>query len=511
MEKNIITENKDVLKECYYYATAKKLFLDEYAKTNIESYMMSDNDISYYAQIYVLNYASEEEKDNYVKYLFKKIYESKLQDLDVGLYCYHQIIEHHPISNSEYTLACHYFVYTSGTQRNEFDNAVFWLRHNQLVGVDNSTHEKFMEKKMLERKQFLYYLADSLAWNITAFRKYTDKYLPYAKVIDLITDYGINCLHLSEEDMKHKFCKVPKNDSKSKLFFDSLLTLQNSEEIINLFKNQNPNLKKLLTAVSKYSTIYYPTKHQEIEIKLVKKIKIYLDYLENEEAKLKAGFNVTSAEKLVSKYIESTKSNVYDFIYTEGLTSDKFIRAVNIVKENNSKLYQEFKTKFGKHDLNKTMLHSCAEYILEACMNGIPEENNRPIDLLDINNMEFSSEQLIGILKTGSFSGKYLGKNKIKAINMVYNKKHSERKETLNIMTVYSSVEEFNCKKDKQGFPTPGTGTVISNEDKDYLIRWLADNNQQVNLVNYEAAISRYKKGYITIPKKKTRKRTSNC
>lgn len=77
--------------------------------------------------------------------------------------------------------------------------------------------------------------------------------------------------------------------------------------------------------------------------------------------------------------------------------------------------------------------------------------------------------------------------------------KDYKKLDDISIREIFSMKYEINLKKDENGMPIPGTGRIITNEEKKMIFDYILENNYPLNIKIYNLLLKAYTNGELTI------------
>ena len=167
------------------------------------------------------------------------------------------------------------------------------------------------------------------------------------------------------------------------------------------------------------------------------------------------------AIKMISKFINDKNNSPILFMQREELNKAEFNYLVAIVKNNNIKLYHQYQ-KSVELDNEQDLIN----YVKEL------------IRIIQSGGKEFNLYNFCQISKLSleDFYWTSLTYNKKNAISSsehkiawsIYRKYHNARVMSYN--EIMNDKIEVNCERDKDGFPIPGTGHVVTTEEKQKIV-----------------------------------------
>lgn len=74
------------------------------------------------------------------------------------------------------------------------------------------------------------------------------------------------------------------------------------------------------------------------------------------------------------------------------------------------------------------------------------------------------------------------------------------------IREIFATKHEINTERNEKGIPIPGTGRVITNEEKKMVFNYIMDNNYPLTKRVYNLVLNSYINGEIELEKNNSRK-----
>lgn len=142
--------------------------------------------------------------------------------------------------------------------------------------------------------------------------------------------------------------------------------------------------------------------------------------------------------------------------------------------------------------------------LLEHLNNGIiePNGNKRNFDILDyyIFSKGMSPSEFIGNLENN------ISSNDMRKVKQFFGYNNiGENLSEYYIKQIMATKNEVNLRRNKEGMPIPGTGRVITTEEKTGIIDYLLSNNIPLTTKLYALAMKRYISGELEISVEQTK------
>ncbi len=150
-------------------------------------------------------------------------------------------------------------------------------------------------------------------------------------------------------------------------------------------------------------------------------------------------------------------------------------------------------------EISKRIILDKLQFYIE---NGIENRNGtiREFDYLDYMDLtDVSVEELDKFWRKEDYHFRY--NDKIR--NFFSKNKTASVLSTIDVEYLLKELYEIDCKRDKKGFPMPGTGRIITKEEKLAAIDFVINNGYPLTDKTYNCALKRILKGYMFIDIKK--------
>lgn len=212
-------------------------------------------------------------------------------------------------------------------------------------------------------------------------------------------------------------------------------------------------------------------------------------------------------EKVMDAYVKSSYLTYDDFCEANMLSKEVVLRSREIIriydKKKNDFINKEEKI---KEMIRKQQLSEQINKVIYLLKNDISLEDGqtRNFDLIDY----YKYINIEPIKLISMINGKAI-KDKLNTTDLIYLKRFLfiQKNSTLsnypiNIVAKLSSKEEYDCLKDENGKLIPGTGKIITEEQKIALIEYLKQNKIPLIEGTYNAGIKRIKNNTFEIMEK---------
>lgn len=397
------------------------------------------------------------------------------------------------------------------------------------MNLENNLEIDLKNKEQLYK--YCYEYCESVEWDN---KKIKNLAIQLNRTVDTIRQYAriyaIEYLKISKETLMEKIsvyaslrakekARSEKELSKYNILFAKLCFEDDPRKIIELIENADVIKGALKERVFNYVMKYYPDQVDELVYSLKQKIDIYLNYCKKRnklivEAVVKEKRrqrkeqivleNMPKAEKYINMFINQEVITKKDFCKSTKLNLSDFEAFVELVKNNNKELYEKYLQKI-KFEANQRYLDFIFQIneVIELIKNGVIEENGnvREFNLLDYyliiklnNETVFDIGKKVLDNQEMNLLRKFIGKN---STNVIFY-------DSINLKKLLDEKVEINCQKDKKGFPIPGTGKIITREEKQSIIDYLMENRVPLNSKTYDIALKRYLNGNLIVSESKT-------
>lgn len=229
--------------------------------------------------------------------------------------------------------------------------------------------------------------------------------------------------------------------------------------------------KKLIASlkgkINKYENFLISEKKREREVK---------KELKDEESKQNKISSLEIAQKYISAYIQDNHITIEDFCSTNNLERTIFTKYVNLIKEFDNGLYEEYLDKIKKSQEKNFNL------IIEDIINIIDVMKNNPkFNILDYylnTHFRIDFERLFQIARTITD----IDNSDLVMLRTFYKKNENYQKNNFTaIKTLVDSKRLIECKYDETGKYIEGTGRELTSDEKNDIIIFLKENNIPIN------------------------------
>ena len=292
-------------------------------------------------------------------------------------------------------------------------------------------------------------------------------------------------------------------ESKYDPIFKKLFDLNNSEDIINYLIENKARTEYLgHMSILRYIRRFHDSDTSEVKTIIVNtlkaKIQVYQEYLKNQKMIVREEQKqaiLAPAQQTVQSFID----NGYDvdtFCLSNDLEKDAFNDYITIIKKDDAVLYDTYQKKlmFQKNMHNSELIGKI-RYIAKMISAGVTHDgNSRPFNILDyylITNVSLETvlENLSDTLTT----------KELTVLRRFYEKNIDIPLGEYGMKNILDEIIEINCQKDERGFPIPGTGRIISIEEKQLVIDYLNSKYIPITSKTYSLALRRYLAGLLPV------------
>lgn len=283
------------------------------------------------------------------------------------------------------------------------------------------------------------------------------------------------------------------------VFYQRLLDAKTKEEIVDVIENSIQSIKG--QNIYDFALKYYKNEFEKVENDIKNKLVIYNEYKkEKRKQELKQkNENENSFEEAINTiklFINSEFESAEDFCNEYNININKFKTYINIVKEQDSNLYNLYvkKTTLVKQK-NYAIIISICKKIIDNIKNGVSENGEiRPFDLLDYYRITtYDRTTILKVLKDVAPSDAKL------FITFLRKYSNSILLDARKIKEILNSKQVIGIEFDKDGNPIVGSGHEITIEEKEYVINYLKDNNIPLYDDVYNITLRRYINGNLVL------------
>ena len=288
------------------------------------------------------------------------------------------------------------------------------------------------------------------------------------------------------------------------MLFDLLLNFDDKDEIIYLIDYSNVEIlssprEKINSYIKQNYFELSEKEKRQIYDTLISKIEIYKESRkEKENLYLKSvkEESLKSARDIMFEFVGNKISygSIREYCDDNDISYSYFINKLNILEKSENEddvvLYKLCREKIeADRKKGSTYNYSLARIIADYIINGIPTDNGlREFDLID-----YYSLTDVNLRNVLTESKQFLSKSEVRKFGAIVSNNERLKKSILTSKNGFNFDIEFDCQKDKDGFPIPGTGRRVTDEEKENIISLFEKYNIPVYL--FRIAIERIKKG----------------
>ncbi len=188
-------------------------------------------------------------------------------------------------------------------------------------------------------------------------------------------------------------------------------------------------------------------------------------------------------EMLITDYIVEDLPSIKDYCDLKNISEFDFVEAISHLKKQSPKYYNSLLTYLDAKIINKRLeIKQLGEDIIAKII------NNPNYDILD-----FAEDSNISIHHIINIVGDYWGNKEVRILQTFDSKNHHQKKfNGLNIIEIFAMKEEVNFKRDENDKPIPGTGRVITKEEKAMIINYI-NNKPSIYFGDYTYKLAKMK------------------
>lgn len=308
------------------------------------------------------------------------------------------------------------------------------------------------------------------------------------KRIENIYEFLLKILKAKSEEELVSLCRNSFYSFCSNNLYSFALGYCMLNKCLNMVKPVHENLLKKLQIYRKYKA--------KIRIEIIEKAQI----VHQENAKQRR--NVI--ENVIKSFIESNYKSIEEFVNnynlqvdnTNNITIDIFNRYVDYLRKNNYELYKLYRDKINNlKEENNIIIYGIINKILDEIKNGILENGEcRKFDLVDYYlETDLNPNFILKLLRKNNYS------------DYITFKKFLKKYQNMLVLTeifIKSILEEktiVNVLFDSNNQVIPGSGRLVTNEEKRGIIEYLKENNIPLYDATYSIILKRYLAGKIDL------------
>lgn len=469
---NIVTEDK------YNYNDGKNFWID--------GFRLNSGRLVYYANKYFFNYASDNEKKQYLSNIeFRKQFEIRKEYLKLGTdeeklaYIYKWCLELNWSMKKLVPVAMALYIMPSSIRKKGVKYAIDYL------GFSSDEMKNILEDAYLVNMREFY---DNSKYNSIFKSIYMENDIN--KVVDILEKNQV-----CTSDMLHRV------ENYVKLYKDLLDKDKSNQEIIDSLVSKIKYYSNCM--INKNKQIKKEEKKKEIEAKNTALLTIANMYISN--------LVMFILKKQGTSYLETIEGEFCECINIDYKTLREYKK---IVEKNNKELFIEyFNVSKVSNDLRgrqvlltvlklKNILLDDSLY-KETFMTSKPKFNFNSIDYYRM--FDIPLNELYKSVDNIDLSVDDI--KLIKYFSYLYYLKFYYELDDRMINSILNNIKESRCKKDENGFPIRGTGIVLSRDEKIQILDYLNRNNiPGINEKVYNDACEKYMDGDLFETRFMTRK-----
>lgn len=364
------------------------------------------------------------------------------------------------------------------------------------------TNDRLRRKK--QKAKEYYDLCESVNWDQDAILRFVEtNNITLREFVQYVSFYGVRILRKYEQEVMNHFPYYQKNveTSNYKLFFDLLVNEDDYDKIEKAAQKYKIQYGGLSGAAFDYVIVYYKEKKDEMLPYLRSKIEWMIrerDHRFQQERKKRE----EEQEKLlypnalvaVVDFLNSSYTSKQEFCKENDLKDSIFDNYLSIIKKYKPNLYEKVKEKiFASQKERFRKLAVYVNYIIKKIKNGITEgEMVRPFDIIDFYFISpLTLDQFLIIAK------KVLQKADLTTAYYFYNQNQCKTFTAKDISQLMYEKLELDGKRDQSGCLIPGTGKLVTKEEKAAALQYLDDVKIQKNRRTYLAALKRLRANHL--------------
>jgi len=362
------------------------------------------------------------------------------------------------------------------------------LKSYGIKGVTKNWRNK--EERKIILKHF-YEFGKSVSWDDEKIEEEADKINKTTKETKRYAEaYAKEFLGISNEEFQRNWAleKYP-----NYRILEQLIKEKDPEKINEILDNVSSNLYFLKTRLWDFAVNFYPEEKESVEKRLLVLIENYLKKRKSEKKEEKAKRNAEQIkdefqkfQEEVEEFLETKNENLQEFLESKGYSKWKIQKYLELLKIQNNVLYQKWIEKVEtKRSQRFAILCQRCQLILNYLKSGIVIDNEiRQFDLIDY--YQLFSYDFATFLR--------IYKEKMSKSEIILTKKFMAKYETdkpISWDDILNWKIEYDFEKDKKGFPIAGTGKILSEEEKRYIVNILKENKIPVTVATFNLARQR--------------------
>lgn len=360
--------------------------------------------------------------------------------------------------------------------------AIEYVKKEEYV---NRFFDRIAKKYGMEKYNELFKIAFPEFDNINDFYDYCynmfQKYYPSTKLVEVVNKLNISYKHIETyarlsklyngklviDDMRYAK-RYAHLQEKYPEYIKMIQFIYNNDDIDLITEYiKEKNIRLTPNRLNECIALCYPNlSKEEQDEKIIRKYNLYLKYAAKEKRKNRmdnlSKYQIELAIRMVLDYIDGDYKDLDDFIMKKQLRKQQFTELLSIVKYYDNALYQKYiEDKNNEKNLSEQIQIQEIKYIINLIADGIDGRSFKLVDYYDLTTMPI--DYFFGYANA-YWKKKILSSNEY-SVALKFWKKYGN-KLTISEDMVMKEKMEINCIKDKDGFPIPNTGYVVTDEDK---------------------------------------------
>lgn len=202
------------------------------------------------------------------------------------------------------------------------------------------------------------------------------------------------------------------------------------------------------------------------------------------------------ARKIIKGFIGANVRNIFEYSKQNNIDKNEFYRCLHVLKSLDDPVYTEYKlyTKSQNGQRYAALVYN-GKKIVQQLINGVQLDNGeiRDFDMIDYYELtSMPPETFLNVVKN-----ELSPKERLIFIKFI---KSNTNLVPLNLIKLYSMLQILDVQFDEKNRTIPGTGRVIEQFEKENLINYLKAMDIPLNMCTYNAALKRWKNGYLVMP-----------
>ena len=295
------------------------------------------------------------------------------------------------------------------------------------------------------------------------------------------------------------------SDTKIKQCFENIIKCDNVSKIYDIIKESGYAFSSLEHNFVLYGD-FFTIKEKE---KYYKNMKEYVSYHKKHIRELQEQKKIERLEKrldelceLLDDYIsQGEEVSLKSYLSEKDISITLFYKYLDIIKKHDLKKYNQYKKFEEIKQKNKSKnLVKAAKEVGNHLEEGYEENGeHRDFDIIDY--FLITKYKLYEIYTSGS---RVLSKNQLTLLKKFkINNETADEVNRADKVAIRDEKRIVGVQFDKNNKPIPNTGRIITEEEKENLIKYLTENKIPINRFTYRALMKRYLKGYIIFEEEK--------